>query len=142
LRCDPPGIDYDDPVSGLTGFQAFLRIGVILSIFFAIAFYKLDLSVDNVMQAIDPGSSLLDPSDTLIQNNGTPVKDDDFAITNFINTDNTNIRSEPSAKSAVVMKAKKGEQVDLLERREKWSKVEIKGKKGWVSNSLLSSEVH
>lgn len=140
-QCDPPGIDIDEPLSGLTGFQAFLRIGAILSIFLAIAFYKLDLSVDNVMQVIDPGSSILAPSDALIQNNGTPVKDADFAITNFINTNNTNIRSKPTAKSVVVMKAKKGELVELLERREKWSKVKIKGKKGWVSNRLLSSEV-
>ena len=107
----------------------------------AIAFYKLDLSVDNVMQVIDPGSSITAPSDTLIQNNGTAVKDADFAITNFINTKNANIRSKPEAKATVVMKADKGEVVKLLERREKWSKVEIKGKKGWVSNSLLSSEV-
>lgn len=140
-QCDPPGMPEDDPVRGLSGFQAFLRITAILSLFLAIAFYKLDLSIDNVMQVIDPGSSNTAPRDALVENDGLPAKDDDFAITNFINANRANIRSKPSTTATVVFKADKGEVVKILERREKWSQIEVKGKKGWVSNSLLSSVV-
>ena len=140
-QCDPPGIPEESSLGGLSGFQAFLRIGVILALFLAIAFHKLDLSIDNFMQAIDPGTTPPASNETYVENNTPLTKDDDFAITNFINVNHANIRSEPSTTATVIAKADKGEVVKLLERREKWSQIEIKGKKGWVSNGLLSSEI-
>jgi hypothetical protein len=140
-NCDPLGIPDDDPLGGLSGFQAFLRIGVILSLFLAIVVFKYDLSMDDVMQVIDPDSVTTVPIDGMIDSYSAPAKDADFAITNFINTNSSNIRSTPSTKADVVVKADKGDVVKILERQEKWSQVEIKGKKGWVANSLLSSEV-
>jgi hypothetical protein len=140
-QCDPPGILDDDPNKGLSGFQAFLRIGVILSLFLAIAFYKLDLSIYTIMQEMAPEAPTTAPSETQFENTNTPAKDTDFAITNFINTNSANIRSKASTSAPVVIKANKGEVVKILQRGDKWSQIEVKGKKGWVSNALLSSEV-
>ena len=59
----------------------------------------------------------------------------------YIKYDKVNLRKEPSVDSTSLQKLSINTEVNLIEEVDsKWSKIEVDGKTGYVSNSLLSSE--
>ena len=51
-----------------------------------------------------------------------------------------NVRSKANSKSTVVIKVPNGSQVEVLEIKGEWSRIEYKGKKGYVKSGFLSDE--
>ena len=51
-----------------------------------------------------------------------------------------NVRSKANSKSTVVIKVPNGSQVEVLEVKGEWSRIEYKGKKGYVKSGFLSDE--
>ncbi len=49
-----------------------------------------------------------------------------------------NMRSKPNAESTIVRKVPNGEEVDVLETGDTWSKIEYRGKTGYVKSEFLS----
>lgn len=135
-QCDPPVPPDDDPEKGITPNQAFKRIAVIVSLFLLIAIFKLDISLESITQTFFPGENGAATTD------GVPeAGDTDFKVIHFVKVDRANIRSQPNTKSAILLSVTQRQEVNVLERKEKWSKVEVDGTTGWVANRLLASEV-
>lgn len=51
----------------------------------------------------------------------------------------TNIRSAPSIRSAIISKEAKYTPLQILEKKEKWTKVKGLGFEGWIYNKLVNS---
>lgn len=51
-----------------------------------------------------------------------------------------NVRRKANSKSDIVMKVPNGSEVELLEEQGAWSRIEYKGKKGYVKSDFLSGE--
>ena len=59
-----------------------------------------------------------------------------------INVPMANIRLKPRRKGRIVMVLNKNDEVRILERKDKWSRIKAHGKIGWIRNSLLNSNIN
>lgn len=74
------------------------------------------------------------------KNNDTKTNEQKNEI-KYIKYDKVNLRKEPSVDSTSLEKLSINTEVNFIEEVDsKWSKIEVDGKTGYVSNSLLSSE--
>ena len=134
--CGPPFSPGKEPEeTGTTPDQAFLRISAIVILFVAVVFVKLEISLDDLLSwkaREEAGEMLTD---------GKRPQNPDFQIIHTVIVPLANVREEPSTKSEVVTVVEKGMSLDVLEDNEGWSKVQVFGKTGWISNQLSQSEV-
>ena len=134
--CGPPLPPGKEPEEiGTTSDQAFLRISAIVILFLAVAFVKMDVSFDDLLSwkvGEEAGEMLTD---------GKRSQGPDFQIFHTVIVPLANVRTEPSTESKVVTVVEKGMSLDVLEDSGSWSKVQVFGKTGWVSNQLLQSEI-
>ncbi len=134
--CGPPLPPGKEPEEiGTTPDQAFLRISAIVILFLTVAFVKLDISFDDLLSwkaGEEAGEMLTD---------GERSQSPDFQIIHTVIVPLANVRAEPSTESKVVTVVEKGMSLDVLEDNGGWSKVQVFGKTGWISNQLLQSEI-
>ncbi len=136
-QCGPPSAPDIDTENGLSFFQACLRITLLTLIFIAVVMVKLE---------IDPA--------TLFQNQEVkepPLKiaeDEDYKIFFKVNVSFANLRDEPdTTTSTILFVLPKGTQVEVLDKKEGWSKIRSKPKSGeqartgWLASKLLDSEI-
>ena len=134
--CGPPLPPGKEPEEiGTTSDQAFLRISAIVILFLAIAFVKLEISFDDLLSG-EPGERAGEMSA-----DGNRPQSHDFQITHTVIVPLANVRAEPSTKSKIVTVVEKGVSLDVLEDNGRWSKIQVFGKTGWISNQLLQSEI-
>jgi hypothetical protein len=129
----PPGKEPEEV--GTTPDQVFLRISVIVILFLAVTFVKLEISFDDLLSwkaGKEAGEMLTD---------GKRPQGPDFQIIHTVIVPLGNVRAEPSTESKVVTVVEKGMSLDVLEDNGNWSKVQVFGKTGWISNQLLQSEI-
>jgi uncharacterized protein YgiM (DUF1202 family) len=50
------------------------------------------------------------------------------------------LRAEPGEKAKVVAELKEGQKVRVLERKDRWVKVQVKGKTGWVTRTQIDDD--
>ena len=62
------------------------------------------------------------------------------AKTLYVKRDGTKLRSAESAKSKVITKLRKGTSVRVLDKKKKFYKVSVSGKKGWIFQFKLTSK--
>ncbi|MBT5028456.1 MAG: SH3 domain-containing protein [Nitrospina sp.] len=137
IKCSPPIGPEPDHGKGLSLSQACLRITLLGLIFVVIIYFKLGL---------DLPSLVLNPVHEEI-----PLKeavDEDYKIVFKVNVSFANLRNEPNLKtSTIIFVLNKGTQVEILDKKGKWSKIRTqpkpgeKARTGWLSNKLLDSEI-
>ncbi|MDP6657513.1 MAG: SH3 domain-containing protein [Nitrospinaceae bacterium] len=134
--CGPPLPPGKEPEEiGTTPDQVFLRISAIVILFLAFAFVKLEISFDDLLfwkAGEEAGEMLTD---------GKRLQDSNFQIIHTVIVPLANVRAKPSTKSKVVTVVEKGMGLDVLEDNGRWSKIQVFGKTGWISNQLLQSEI-
>ena len=134
--CGPPLSPGKEPEeTGTTPDQAFLRISAIVILFLAVAIVKLEISFDDLLSwkaGEEAGEVLSD---------GKRPQGSDFQIIHTVIVPLANVRAEPSTKSEVITVVEKGMSLDVLEDNGNWSKIQVFGKTGWISNQLLQSEI-
>ena len=135
-ECDPPLSPGKEPEeTGISFKQALLRISVLVILFLAVAFGKLDISFDSILSTQKMKSEL----ETLTVNE--QPQDNDFQTVHIVIVPLANIRSKPSISGNIIMIAEQGMNLKIIEGNEHWSKVHMLGKTGWISNKLFNSEI-
>ena len=61
--------------------------------------------------------------------------------TYYVQSDNANVRSEPSFGAKVIAKVAKGQSLTSLSKDGSWIKIKIDGKEGYISSLLVSNHV-
>ena len=135
-NCDPPlPPDREPEEFGITLGQALLRISILVVLFIAILVSRLDLSVDKIIS----GKIMNANKDLSSQKNNLSNKD--FHINHIVTASAVNIRSESSVNSRIIITVKQGVRLEILDKNKFWSKVNVLGKTGWISNKFYKSEV-
>lgn len=136
LVCDPPlppGVEPEE--TGISFRQALLRILILVTLFVAIVFGKLEVPFDGLL--VDKNNII--NQETLAENE--QPKDKDFQTIHTIVVSSANIRSKPSIQGEIVLTAEKGTDLEVIVSEKNWSKVRVLEKIGWISNKLFKSEI-
>ena len=135
-ECDPPLPPGEEPEeSGISLVQALLRIGILVILFMAIAFGKMNISFDYLFT----GNKIRGQLETLAEDQ--QPKDKDFQLIHMVIARLANIRSKPSIDGDIIMVVERGTSLEIIKSNEHWSNVRVLGKKGWISTKLFKSEI-
>lgn len=63
-----------------------------------------------------------------------------FAASVYVKSMKAKVLAEPRFDSALVAEVERGQELALVEKAERWVKVAVSGREGWVSGLLLSDE--
>jgi len=136
LECDPPLPPGAEPEeTGISFDQALIRIGILVTLFLAVAIVKLDISFDQLFL----GKQTKNELETLAINK--QPQDKDFQTIHTITASLVNIRSMPSKNGKIILIAERGMNLQMIEGKKNWSKVRVLEKSGWISNKLFKTEV-
>ena len=117
----------------MTFWQAMVKIVMLTLVFAVIVAYKAEWDYQDFFdKAIDVPVS--EPAQVI-------PEDEDYQLIHYVNVSFANIREQPSKKSKIVGGAGKGERLIILEKGERWSQVDMGGKKGWIATRLLSTSI-
>ena len=136
LECDPPlppGVEPEE--TGISFEQALLRMCVLVALFVAVAFSKLDISFD----PLSLGKPVKGEQEMLVENN--PSQNKDFQTVHIVTVPLANIRSKPSMDGKIILTAEQGMSLTVIEVKENWSKIRVLEKIGWISNKLFKTEI-
>lgn len=135
-ECDPPLPPGGEPEeTGISFGQAMLRIGALMVLFLAVAFVKLDISLDSLFSEKHATGELEMLSDL------ERPQDKDFQTVHTVLVPFANIRLEPSVNGNIITVVEQGMTLEVIEDNGRWSKVRAFDKTGWIANKLLQSEV-
>ena len=135
FECGPPELPLKNPEEiGISLEQAVFRICCLILFFIFIALVKLQYSDENMTSYIDSDLKIQSP-ENVIKNN-----DVEFKLTHTVITTSANILNKPSMNGKVITLVEKGMNLNVLEKKNGWSKVEVFEKTGWISNKLIRSE--
>ena len=140
-HCGPPAQDDESLDKGLSFFQAFLRIALIVLLFVVIASYKLDLPLDTVVDDIVEMVPGLEGDQVEMPGPEETPDDEDFKVVSLVKVNKANVRERAATDSKIVVVLKKGAEVKVLDAGDQWSEIETQGKKGWIMNNFLTSEI-
>lgn len=137
VQCEPPIPPESDPEKGLDVFPASLRIALLTLVFIVVAVFKLEINLQNLFQKAVTAEVPL-----------KVAEDKSFELFFKIKVSFANLRDKPSTKKGkILFILTQGTQVEVLEKKGKWSKIRSKPRDGeqvetgWVSNKLLHSEI-
>jgi len=136
FECDPPLAPAKEPEEiGISFEQALLRIGALIILFLVVAYAKLDTGFDSLFPD-KQGNGEIKPGPINKQ-----LNDKKFETVHIVKVPLANIRSKASLTGNIVMVAEKGMNLEIIEVNERWSKVRVLEKIGWISNELFESEI-
>ena len=136
LECDPPLPLAREPEEiGISFEQTLLRIGALIILFLVVAYAKLEMSFDRLFPD-KQGIGEIKPGPINKQ-----LNDEKFETVHIVKVPLANIRSKASLSGNIVMVAEKGMNLEIIEVNERWSKVRVLEKIGWISNELFESEI-
>ncbi len=137
VHCEPPEPPEPDPEKGLNVFQIFLRITLLFLIFVVIVVVKLELDLQGMFRESSPVKVPLEIAE-----------DEDFKLYFKVKVSFANLLDKPSTKKGKILHIlSQGTQVEVLEKKGKWSKIRLEpglGEKvwtGWVGDKFLGSEI-
>ncbi|MEE9259381.1 MAG: SH3 domain-containing protein [Nitrospinaceae bacterium] len=133
-NCGPPeSPDLDPEDEGASRSEALLRIAALVLVFILIAFFKLDMTVGDLI----PDFLVPSPEEVELEK----PTDEDFKVFHTVNVSQANVRENPSMKGKIVTVVDQGMPLEVLESQGRWTKIRVNEKIGWISNKLLTSEV-
>lgn len=130
-NCQPPQPPPAIPEGGLPLSKAVVAIALILLVFGGIVAIKAGVSLTSDIP--EGGEEAVAPEDR--------PQDADLKIIHYVRVDRANVREQPNTESGVITVVTKGEKIVITEKNEDWSKVDLNGRVGWISTSLLSARV-
>ena len=137
VLCDPPEPPEPDPEKGLNFSQAYLRITLLTLVFIVVAVFKLEINPLNLFH--DSGTD-----EVPLQ----VAEDEDYKIFFKVNASFANLRNEPNTKTSTILFVLiQGTQVEILEKKGKWSKIrsnpgpKAPSRTGWLVSKLIVSEI-
>lgn len=135
--CNPPEPPEAFKERGLSISQTALRIFSIILIFIAVVIFKIDIDPNPVSEV-----------PVVVEAPLKIAEDEDYKIFFKVNVSFANLRDKPSSKkSTILFVLPLGTQVEVLEKKGKWSKVRSNPKPrqqsrtGWLASRLLDSEI-
>ena len=136
FQCGPPELPPQDPEEiGISLEQAIFRITGLIIFFVCIALVKLQYSDENVISSIDRDLKIQSP-ENVIKNN-----DVEFKLTHTVIATSANVRNKPSMNGKIITLVEKGMNLNVIEEKNGWSKVQVFEETGWISSKLIQSEV-
>ena len=111
-----------------------MRIAGLVFLFVCVALVKFYVSTDDF--------SLAD-KDREVQSsiNGKKIQDDAFELIHTVIPSSANVRSKPSKDGRVITIVEEGMNLNLIEKKEGWTKIRVFEKTGWIASRLIKSEV-
>ena len=73
--------------------------------------------------------------------NGKKVQGDAFELIHTVIPSSANVRSKPSRDGHVIAIVEEGMNLNLIEKKEGWTKIRVFEKTGWIASRLIKSEV-
>jgi hypothetical protein len=121
--------------TGISLFQAIIRIGLLGFLFLCVVIIKFDSYFEDFISSLDFNleSPLLKKRKN-IQGGG-------FDLTHTVIPALANVRSKPSIDGHVIAVVEKGMNLILIEQKNDWAKVRVFNKTGWIASRLIKSEV-
>ena len=135
FECGPPDPLKKEPEeTGISLEQAVVRIAGLVFLFVCVALVKFYVSTDDF--------SLAD-KDRKVQSsiNGKKIQDDAFELIHTVIPSSANVRSKPSRDGHVIAIVEEGMNLNLIEKKEGWTKIRVFEKTGWIASRLIKSEV-
>ena len=135
FECGPPDPLKKEPEeTGISLEQAVVRIAGLVFLFVCVALVKFYVSTDDF--------SLAD-KDREVQSsiNGKKVQGDAFELIHTVIPSSANVRSKPSRDGHVIAIVEEGMNLNLIEKKEGWTKIRVFEKTGWIASRLIKSEV-
>jgi len=135
FECGPPDPLKKEPEeTGISLEQAVVRITGLVFLFVCVALVKFYASTDDF--------SLAD-KDREVQSsiNGKKVQGDAFELIHTVIPSSANVRSKPSRDGHVIAIVEEGMNLNLIEKKEGWTKIRVFEKTGWIASRLIKSEV-
>ncbi len=137
VQCGPPQPPEPDPEKGLNASQTFLRIALLTLIFIVVVMVKLEFNLKDFL-----------PQEIITEAPLKVAEDEDFKLLFKVKVSFANLRDKPSTKTGkIIFVLTQGTQVEILEKKGKWSKIRSKpgsgeqARTGWIGNKLLDSEI-
>ena len=130
---DPPKIEPEE--TGISIKQAIKRIFIMVFLFLCVASVKLNFFSDGFI--LSPGMS----NDDLSLNKKRGEQDDLLELIHTVIPSTVNVRSKPSMEGKILAVVEGGMNLDIIERKNGWSKVHVFKKTGWIASKLIKSEV-
>ena len=130
---DPPKIEPEE--TGISIKQAIKRIFIMVFLFLCVALVKLNFFSDGFI--LSPGMS----NDDLSLNKKRGEQDDLLELIHTVIPSTVNVRSKPSMEGKILAVVEGGMNLDIIERKNGWSKVHVFKKTGWIASKLIKSEV-
>jgi hypothetical protein len=137
VQCEPPEAPEPDPEKGMGFSQACLRIALLTLVFLILAVYKLEIDSTSLFQGLSTSEVPL-----------KVAEDDDYYMVFKVNVSFANLRNEPNTKkSTILFVLTQGKEVEVLDKKGRWSKVRSKpgpgeqSRTGWIVSRLLDSEI-
>ena len=136
FECGPPDLPKKEPEeTGISLEQAVIRIGVLVFLFVCVVLVKYDVSTDDLVSLAD--------KDREVQSSisGKKVQGDAFELIHTVIPSSANVRSKPSRDGHVIAIVEEGMNLNLIEKKEGWTKIRVFEKTGWIASRLIKSEV-
>ena len=136
FECGPPDPLKKEPEeTGISLEQAVVRIASLVFLFVCIALAKFYGSTDDLVSLAD--------KDREVQSsiNGKKVQGDAFELIHTVIPSSANVRSKPSRDGHVIAIVEEGMNLNLIEKKEGWTKIRVFEKTGWIASGLIKSEV-
>jgi len=137
IQCDPPEPPEPDPEKGLNFSQAYLRITLLVLIFMVVVVVKLEINPLSLFHDLSTDEVPLQVAE-----------DEDYEMFFKVNVSFANLRDAPNTKtSTILFVLTQGTEVEILEKKGKWSKIRSKPKAkdsprtGWLASKLIDSEI-
>ena len=135
FECGPPDPLKKEPEeTGISLEQAVVRIAGLVFLFVCVALVKFYVSTDDF--------SLADKDRKVqLSINGKKIQDDAFELIHTVIPSSANVRSKPSRDGHVIAIVEEGMNLNLIEKKEGWTKIRVFEKTGWIASRLIKSEV-
>ncbi len=136
FECGPPELHKIEPEeTGISIKQAIKRIIVMVFLFLCVVLVKLNFFSDGFI--LSPGRS----NDDLSLNKKGAEQDDLLELIHTVIPSTGNVRSKPSMDGRIIAVVEGGMNLEIIERKNGWSKVHVFEKTGWIASKLIKSEI-
>ena len=134
FECGPPDPLKKEPEeTGISLEQAFVRITGLVFLFVCITLVKFYISADDLVSLAD--------KEVQSSINEKKVQGDAFELIHTVIPSSANVRSKPSRDGHVIAIVEEGMNLNLIEKKEGWTKIRVFEKTGWIASRLIKSEV-
>lgn len=125
-RCGPPETTPKSLPKGITGMQAFLRISLLLVLFFSFAVYKLDQDFVERKEKVHSSQKIKLES-----------HEEELKPVHSVGVRMANVRRKPNGE--IVMVLHEGEKLEVIRNSKGWLEINAHGKSGWISENLVKT---